>query len=207
MNESNTTEQFDYMMKILTIGDSGVGKTCLIMRYTENSFSNKFLNTIGVECKSKTIVQGNKKVRMQLWDTAGQERFRTITNNYYRGAHAIAIVYDVTDRKSFEMVSSWLAEIRKSRGSEAYIFILANKVDMTEKRVISEQEGAEWAKNRDLYCFEVSAKENLGVEEAFSFIFSKIFSKMQNSPNFLARNQENLQLSRMENKKSKSKKK
>ena len=101
---NNTTKAFDVLVKLLLIGDSGVGKSCLLLRYSDDKFTTSFITTIGIDFKIKTIRLDNKKVKMQIWDTAGQERFRTITAAYYRGAHGVLLVYDVTDERSFENV-------------------------------------------------------------------------------------------------------
>merc|ERR1719498_1876386 len=103
--ENNMFANNEHLLKILLIGNSGVGKSCLLMRYVENNFTTNFFNTIGVDFKMKTININDQEVKLQIWDTAGQERFRTITCNYYRGAHGVVIVYDITDRDSFESVN------------------------------------------------------------------------------------------------------
>ena len=113
----------EHLLKILLIGNSGVGKSCLLMRYVENNFTTNFFNTIGVDFKMKTIPVNDQEVKLQIWDTAGQERFRTITCNYYRGAHGVVIVYDITDRESFENVKNWMTEIDKYAQENIYMLI------------------------------------------------------------------------------------
>jgi|EP01047_Picozoa_sp_COSAG01_P042073 Ras-related protein Rab-1A len=104
---------FDHLFKILLIGDSGVGKTCLMFRFSDSKFQESYISTIGVDFKMRTVELGGKKIRLQIWDTAGQERFRTITSSYYRGANGIIVVYDVTEADSFENVKHWLSEIER----------------------------------------------------------------------------------------------
>jgi len=190
----------------LSIGNSGVGKTSLIMRYTvrltqDNEFSHKFLSTIGVECKSKTMQLGKDKLRVQLWDTAGQERFRTITKNYYRGANAVVIVYDVTDKQSFEMVSSWVNEINSQVEEGSITALVANKVDMNNLRVVSEGEGKQLAQSYGFPYFEASAKSGEGVEEVFDFLVSKVYTYVQDEDSQKGRN--SFSLSKLETKKKK----
>jgi len=106
-------QTIDMQIKLLMIGDSGVGKTCLLLRYANDSFSPTFITTIGIDFKIKTIELGGKVVKLQIWDTAGQERFRTITTSYFRGAQGILLVYDVTDRGSFENIKNWVGQIQQ----------------------------------------------------------------------------------------------
>mmetsp|Transcript_49208 Transcript_49208/g.71860 ORF Transcript_49208/g.71860 Transcript_49208/m.71860 type:complete len:109 (+) Transcript_49208:102-428(+) len=103
--------EYDYLFKLLLIGDSGVGKSCLLLRFADDTYTESYISTIGVDFKIRTITQDSKTVKLQIWDTAGQERFRTITSSYYRGAHGIIVVYDVTDMESFNNVKQWLHEI------------------------------------------------------------------------------------------------
>ena len=105
---------YEYLFKLLLIGNSGVGKSCILMRYADNSFTENFFNTIGVDFKIKTITLNDQVIKMQIWDTAGQDRFRTLTSSYYRGAHGIIIVYDVTNKDSFDNVRQWMQEIEKN---------------------------------------------------------------------------------------------
>lgn len=123
-------------MKLLILGNSGVGKSCMLMRYVDDNFTENFFNTIGVDFKLKNIQMKGKKVKMQIWDTAGQERFRTITCNYYNNAHGILIVYDITDKESFNAVKEWIAEIDKYGKKNVVKILVGNKVDMDDKREV-----------------------------------------------------------------------
>src|SRR3569833_3374668 len=105
--------EYDHLFKLLLIGDSGVGKSCLLLRFADKSYTDSYISTIGVDFKIRNIELDGKKIKLQIWDTANQEHYKTITSSYYRGAHGIAIVYDVTDQESFNNVRNWLQEIDK----------------------------------------------------------------------------------------------
>lgn len=117
-------QAYDYLFKILLIGDSGVGKTCILCRFSDDSFNPSFISTIGIDFKMKTIELNGKKIKLQIWDTAGQERFYTITSTYYRGAMGIMLVYDMTDGKSFDSIGKWLRNIDEVRKSSEIIDLL-----------------------------------------------------------------------------------
>ncbi|CAG9326735.1 rab1_6 [Blepharisma stoltei] len=176
------------------------------MRFAENCFSHNYISTIGVECKSRTIELGDKRVRIQLWDTAGQERYRTITSNFYRGSHGIAVAYDVTDRNSFNMVTSWLAEIAKNSSDNSITVIIANKIDMINHRQVTEEEGRNLAESHKLHYFETSAKDGSGVAEAFRFMASKIVASMEIKPDYIKRSKESFMIKRMEKEPAKKEK-
>eukprot|EP00923_Selenidium_pygospionis_P034802 GHVN01060536.1.p1 GENE.GHVN01060536.1~~GHVN01060536.1.p1 ORF type:complete len:147 (+),score=14.68 GHVN01060536.1:81-521(+) len=131
----NPTPEYNYLFKLLLIGDSGVGKSCLLLRFADDVYTASFIATIGVDFKIRTIEQDGKIIKLQIWDTAGQERFRTITSSYYRGAHGIIIVYDVTDRESFNNVKIWMQEIDKYAMESVNKLLVGNKSDLSSKRV------------------------------------------------------------------------
>ncbi|XP_036411335.1 ras-related protein Rab-13-like [Megalops cyprinoides] len=158
---------YDYLYKLLLIGDSGVGKTCLIIRFAEDSFNSTFISTIGIDFKVKTIEVEGKKVKLQIWDTAGQERFKTITTAYYRGAMGIVLVYDITDVKSFENIQNWLKSIKENASAGVSRMLLGNKCDIEAKRKVSKERGEKLAKDHGIRFFETSAKSSINVEEAF----------------------------------------
>eukprot|EP00656_Telonema_subtile_P054877 TRINITY_DN82_c0_g1_i1.p1 TRINITY_DN82_c0_g1~~TRINITY_DN82_c0_g1_i1.p1 ORF type:complete len:227 (+),score=89.71 TRINITY_DN82_c0_g1_i1:128-808(+) len=169
--------QYDFLIKLLLIGDSGVGKSCLLCRYSEDSFHNKFITTIGIDFKIRTIELEGKKIKLQIWDTAGQERFRTITQAYYRGAMGILLVYDVTDEKSFENIRSWMRNIEQHANTEVVKVLLGNKCDMKNKRAKTYEQGEALAKEYGIQFFETSAKDKINVEEAFTTIAKLIKDK------------------------------
>ncbi|XP_054632856.1 ras-related protein Rab-8B-like [Dunckerocampus dactyliophorus] len=158
---------YDYLFKLLLIGDSGVGKTCLLFRFSEDSFNTTFISTIGIDFKIRTIELDGKRVKLQIWDTAGQERFRTITTAYYRGAMGIMLVYDISNEKSFENIKNWIRNIEEHASSDVEKMILGNKCDMTDRRQVSKDRGEKLAIDYGVKFLETSAKTSLNVEEAF----------------------------------------
>ncbi|KAM4619524.1 ras-related protein Rab-8B-like isoform 2-T2 [Polymixia lowei] len=158
---------YDYLFKLLLIGDSGVGKTCLLFRFSEDAFNTTFISTIGIDFKIRTIELNGKRVKLQIWDTAGQERFRTITTAYYRGAMGIMLVYDICNEKSFENIKNWIRNIEEHASSDVEKMILGNKCDMTDRRQVSKDRGEKLAIDYGVKFLETSAKSSLNVEEAF----------------------------------------
>ncbi|TGZ70639.1 hypothetical protein CRM22_003093 [Opisthorchis felineus] len=146
-------KNYDALFKLLLIGDSGVGKTCLLFRYVEDTFSSSFISTIGIDFKIKTIELEGKKIKLQvelrfisypcqIWDTAGQERFQTITASYYRGAMGIMLVYDITSRRTFDNISRWMGNIQSLASHDVEKLVVANKCDMDDRRVVSMDEAS-----------------------------------------------------------------
>ena len=148
----------DHIFKILIIGDSSVGKSNLLLRFSDDTFHDTFLPTIGVDFKIKTLNVSNNKIKLNIWDTAGQERFKTITATYYKGSHGIVLVYDITDRNSFTNISNWLKEIKKQAGPGVVKFLVGNKCDLQEERNVTFQEGKELADSIGVSFLETSAK-------------------------------------------------
>ena len=179
MSEGETR---DHAYKILLLGDSSVGKTCFLKRYTDDTFQDAYLSTIGFDFKFKNVtLKSGKEVRVQLWDTAGQERFRTIAKSYYKGAHGIILLYDVTHQKSFDSMKKWLTQIKEEAPSKTCIILIANKIDCVEERVVSKEDGEALAKNYNLKIFESSAKENINVSEAFQEVIETIVKNHTNT--------------------------
>jgi Ras-related protein Rab-8A len=129
--------KYDYLIKLLLIGDSGVGKSCLLLRYSDDSFTSSFITTIGIDFKIKSIMCGDAKVKLQIWDTAGQERFRTITTAYYRGAMGILLVYDVADENSFNNVRNWMRQIDQNAAENVNRVLIGNKCDVDAAERVS----------------------------------------------------------------------
>ncbi|CCH59861.1 hypothetical protein TBLA_0C00450 [Henningerozyma blattae CBS 6284] len=159
--------EYDYLFKLLLIGNSGVGKSCLLLRFSDDTYSNDYISTIGVDFKIKTIEIDGKTVKLQIWDTAGQERFRTITSSYYRGSHGIIIVYDVTDQDSFNSVKMWLQEIDRYATSSVLKLLVGNKSDLKDKRIVEYDVAKEFAETNNMPFLETSALDSTNVEEAF----------------------------------------
>ncbi|KAG5440506.1 hypothetical protein PCK2_000440 [Pneumocystis canis] len=159
--------EYDYLFKLLLIGDSGVGKSCLLLRFADDTYTESYISTIGVDFKIRTIELEGKTVKLQIWDTAGQERFRTITSSYYRGAHGIIVVYDVTDEDTFNNVKQWLQEIDRHACETVNKLLVGNKCDMTDKRMVETSCAKEFADGLGIPFLETSAKSSTNVEEAF----------------------------------------
>merc|ERR1719394_1272371 len=141
---------YDYLFKLLLIGDSGVGKTCVLFRFSEDAFNATFISTIGIDFKIRTIELDGKKIKLQIWDTAGQERFRTITTAYYRGAMGILLVYDVTDERSFQNIRNWMRNIEQHAADNVDKILIGNKADMQADRMVEKQKGADLAQEYNI---------------------------------------------------------
>eukprot|EP00760_Papus_ankaliazontas_P032014 PhM_4_TR5578/c0_g1_i1/m.5860 len=165
------------MLKLLLIGDSGVGKSCLLARFTDNKFDTTFISTIGIDFKVRHVNVDGHPVKLELWDTAGQERFRSITNAYYRGAMGIIVVYDVTNAESFKSVRIWLDNVARLASDGVFKMLVANKIDLADRRVVSTEEGKALAAEADMPYFETSAKSGAGVEESFMKFVTTIARK------------------------------
>ena len=168
-----SSHKYDYLFKILIIGESGVGKTCLLLRFTEDSFTTTFLTTIGIDFKIKIINLENKLIKLQIWDTAGQERFRTITKTYYKGAHGIILTYDVTDQDSFKNIRNWIKQIEANAQGNVKRVLVGNKCDKPD-RVVTEEEKKKLADDYSMSFFETSAKTNKNVTEVFYHLTKEI---------------------------------
>eukprot|EP01031_Cornospumella_fuschlensis_P031831 gene31831-38489_t len=164
----------DYLFKLLLIGDSGVGKSCLLLRFADDTYTESYISTIGVDFKIRTIDLDGKTIKLQIWDTAGQERFRTITSSYYRGAHGIIVVYDTTDLESFNNVKQWLHEIDRYASDNVNKLLVGNKSDLTTKRAVSFEQAKEFADSLGIDFVETSAKNSSNVEKAFMMMASQI---------------------------------
>jgi len=168
---------YDYLLKILLIGDTGVGKSCLLYRYSDDQYSSNYISTIGVDFKIKTFDVDDKVVKLQIWDTAGQERFKAITTSFYRGAHGIIVAFDVTSRSTFTNIKSWLYEIDRYAVANVCKVIIGNKCDMVDDRVVSYEEAKEFADFLNIEYVECSAKDNLNVQDTFDALTRRIIKK------------------------------
>jgi Ras-related protein Rab-3C len=176
---NNTSDQhFDYMFKILIIGNSSVGKTSFLFRYADDSFTSAFVSTVGIDFKVKTVIRKEKRMKLQIWDTAGQERYRTITTAYYRGAMGFILMYDVTNEDSFNSVQDWVTQIKTYSWDNAQVILVGNKSDIERDRVISYDRGKQLADQLGLEFFETSAKENINVKNVFERLVDIICDKM-----------------------------
>ncbi|KAM9294696.1 ras-related protein Rab-13 [Gastrophryne carolinensis] len=171
-------KSYDHLFKLLLIGDSGVGKTCLIVRFSEDSFNSTYISTIGIDFKIRTTEIQGKKIKLQVWDTAGQERFKTITTAYYRGAMGIILVYDITDERSFENIQNWMKSIKENAAAGVQRMLLGNKCDMESRRKVPRERGEKLAKEHGIRFFETSAKSSQNVDEAFNALATDILLQM-----------------------------
>ena len=178
-------KQKELLYKILLLGDSSVGKTCFLMRYSDNTFQEIHMSTIGLDYKLKNVqLDDGKMYKIQIWDTAGQDRFRSITKNYYKGAHGIVLIYDITDKKTFENVRNWVKQIKEEVSDKVCIILVANKIDAEDKRVVSTEEGEKMAAEYDMMFFECSAKTGNNIDNAFNQLVKKTvenYSKIDQS--------------------------
>ncbi|KAJ2216031.1 ras GTPase [Coemansia sp. RSA 1813] len=170
--------EYDYLFKLLLIGDSGVGKSCLLLRFADDTYTESYISTIGVDFKIRTIELDGKTVKLQIWDTAGQERFRTITSSYYRGAHGIIVVYDVTDSETFSNVKQWLQEIDRYASEGVNKLLVGNKSDLEDKRKVDVTEAKDFADSLNISFLETSAKDSTNVEKAFMTMAGQIKERM-----------------------------
>ena len=160
-------QDYEFIFKVLLIGNSNVGKSSLFLKFVDDIWNDTFVPTIGVDFKIKTFEIDTKKIKMQIWDTAGQERFKNIISSYYRGAHGILLLHDVTDKDSFKNLSNWLIEIEKNSSKNVIKVLIGNKTDLEDKRVISKNQGKDFADTYGLKFVETSVKKNINVKEAF----------------------------------------
>ena len=170
--------EVDYVFKVLIIGDSSVGKSNILLRFSENVFHDTFLPTIGVDFKIKNLTVNNKSVKLNIWDTAGQERFKTITSAYYKGSHGVVIVYDITDKEGFNNILSWLAEAKKHAGPNVSRVLVGNKCDLQQERKVTWQEGKDLADREGMAFFETSAKARINIHEVFEQLSDRMYKNL-----------------------------
>lgn len=170
---------YDHLFKLVLIGDSGTGKSCLLLRFADDAFTDSYITTIGVDFRFKTIPVEEKTVKLQIWDTAGQERFRTITSAYYRGADGIILVYDICDRESFAHVDEWLNEVNRYVNENTCKILLGNKCDLEAERQVSTEEAKSKAQELGIAFVETSAKDSTNVEQAFRMMSAELMKKRE----------------------------
>ncbi|CAF0896412.1 unnamed protein product [Rotaria sp. Silwood1] len=175
-------QNFDYMFKLLIIGNSSVGKTSFLFRYADDSFTSAFVSTVGIDFKVKTVFRHDKRVKLQIWDTAGQERYRTITTAYYRGAMGFILMYDITNEESFNAVQDWCTQIKMYSWDNAQVVLVGNKCDLEHDRAVTQERGQRLADQLGLEFFETSAKENVNVKVVFERLVDIILEKMSDTP-------------------------
>ncbi|KAG4383779.1 hypothetical protein AAZX31_13G136400 [Glycine max] len=175
MGAYRADEDYDYLFKVVLIGDSGVGKSNLLSRFTKNEFSLESKSTIGVEFATRSIRVDEKVLKAQIWDTAGQERYRAITSAYYRGAVGALLVYDVTRHVTFENMERWLKELRDHTDANIVVMLVGNKADLRHLRAVSTEEATAFAEREKTFFMETSALESMNVENAFTEVLTQIY--------------------------------
>ncbi|XP_030157006.1 ras-related protein Rab-26 [Lynx canadensis] len=174
---------YDVAFKVMLVGDSGVGKTCLLVRFKDGAFlAGTFISTVGIDFRNKVLDVDGMKVKLQIWDTAGQERFRSVTHAYYRDAHALLLLYDVTNKASFDNIQAWLTEIQDYAQHDVVLMLLGNKVDSAQERVVKREDGEKLAKEYGLPFMETSAKTGLNVDLAFTAVAKELKQRSMKVP-------------------------
>ncbi|XP_044103420.1 ras-related protein Rab-37 isoform X1 [Neovison vison] len=166
---------YDVTGKVMLLGDSGVGKTCLLIQFKDGAFlSGTFIATVGIDFRNKVVTVDGVRVKLQIWDTAGQERFRSVTHAYYRDAQALLLLYDITNKSSFDNIRAWLTEIHEYAQRDVVIMLLGNKADVSNERVIRSEDGETLAREYGVPFMETSAKTGMNVELAFLAIAKEL---------------------------------
>ena len=175
----------NYIIKILTLGETQVGKTSIVLRYSEDKFNYNKIATIGIDFKIKVIRKGNEKIKVSIYDTAGQERFQNIVKHYYKGANGVLLVYDITKRDSFKKLEFWIEDLKENADNidNLFIYLIGNKNDMEEKREVSFQEATDFAKDKQLPYIEVSAKTGNNIKKLFDEVIKGAMTKMLTNEN------------------------
>ena len=187
----STIEENDYdtKLKIMCIGDSTVGKTSILRRYCKNEFSDKYATTIGIDFQIKNMIINNKRIRIQIWDTAGQERYRVIAKNYFNSSDGFVVIYDITNRNSFNNINNWISQINDIAVKTVKFVLFGNKCDLEKNRIVGENEGAEAAKTYSVPFYETSAKTGVNVNDGFEYLIHEILAS-ENINNRLSKRSE-----------------
>ena len=177
-NNNSSTNDYEYLFKILLIGNSNVGKSSLFLRFVDEIWKENFVPTIGVDFKIKSIKIDNKIIKLQIWDTAGQERFKSILSSYYKGANGILLLYDITNINSFKSLSNWLIDIEKNSSKNVKKILIGNKCDLNELRKIPMNKGKEFADTYNMKFIETSAKNNVNINECFNILGKELINNI-----------------------------
>ncbi|KAK2384590.1 Ras-related protein Rab-11A [Trifolium repens] len=172
----DANQRIDYVFKVVLIGDSAVGKSQILARFSRNEFSLDSKSTIGVEFQTRTLVIDHKTVKAQIWDTAGQERYRAVTSAYYRGAVGAMLVYDITKRQTFDHIPRWLEELRNHADKNIVIILVGNKSDLENQRDVPTEDAKEFAEKEGLFFLETSALQATNVEASFMTVLTEIYN-------------------------------
>ena len=173
-NNKNKSSDYQYIFKLILIGNSGVGKSSILQRYMNKTFEESYKCTIGVDFLMKSVEVKGKKVKLQLWDTAGQEKYKSMVSSYYRGANVALVVFDITSRSSFESLPLWIENYYKNGPEQKNIILIGNKKDMADQRQVTQEEAEEFSETNNMIYFETSAKEGDNVDYVFNFAAEKL---------------------------------
>ena len=184
-------DNYDLILKLVLIGDSGVGKTNILSRYNNNEFSLATQPTVGVEFGNKVIKKENKSIKLQLWDTAGQERYKAITNAFYKGSKGAFVVYDITRKSSFLNIDNWIGELKTNGSDDILIILVGNKTDLEDKREVSTDDGEKKAKQYGIAFCETSALQGKNIEHAFNILIDEIILEIDNAKEKEMKNNKN----------------
>ena len=184
MATETNSSNYQYIFKLILIGNSGVGKSCILQRYTKHTFEESYKCTIGVDFLMKSIIINGQNVKLQLWDTAGQEKYKSMVSSYYRGANVALVVFDITSRPSFEALPIWIENYYKNGPEQKNIILIGNKKDMEDERKVSQEEAEKFSETNNMMYFETSAKEGENIDYVFNYAAEKLveFSKGNNDP-------------------------
>ena len=196
MDDDDDFEENERRINIMILGNSKVGKTCFILRYTDNIFQEVYLSTIGIDFKTKTEKVNNKQYKIYLYDTTGQEKYKSIALNIIKNAQGIILMYDITDRKSFESIPDWIKSVKDAKGSNFPMILLGNKLDKEDVRVIKEKEGKELADEYKIKFFETSNKTGTNIQEAGMALVNEILkiNNLENRENSMSNNNTRLSI-------------
>ena len=178
IDTKSTIDDFDIKLKIMVLGESMVGKTSLITRYTNDKFGGRYLCTVGIDFQKKKIEKNGKRVLLQIWDTAGEERFRNVTKNYFQASQGFVLAYDINSKESFEKVQYWVEEIKSNAEEKIKCILIGTKCDL-DKREVSEEEGQNLGQKYGYKFLETSAKENININETFETLVSEIMDNFK----------------------------
>ena len=187
----SNNDNYDLILKLVLIGDSGVGKTNILSRYNNNEFSLATQPTVGVEFGNKIIKKENKSIKLQLWDTAGQERYKAITNAFYKGSKGAFVVYDITRKSSFLNIDNWIGELKTNGSDDILIILVGNKTDLEDKREVSTDDGEKKAKQYGIAFCETSALQGKNIEHAFNILIDEIILEIDNTKEKEMKNNKN----------------
>jgi len=180
----DTKSEFDYLIKLLILGDSAVGKTNFLCKLTENKFNQNYMASTAIDIKNTSIKINGKNIKLQIWDTAGQEKYRALTRSFLIKAQGILALYDITNHTSFDNLQSWLTLIKEECYIDIPVIIVGNKMDLEEKRIVDKEEASEYAKKQNVEFIETSSKTGENVEKTLYMLTEKVLQKIENSSDF-----------------------